>query len=115
MHTFTQALISAKQASGALGITLSTLYRWTRLCGAPYYRAGRTLRFDLSELRAWMRSGAGAKRKGFTLQALAKKAGGMSYAFLSKVENGKADPSLETLKRLAKALKVKVAELVADE
>jgi transcriptional regulator with XRE-family HTH domain len=55
------------------------------------------------------------QRKGLTLQVLAKKAGGMSYTFLSKIENGKADPSLSTLKRLAKALKVKVAKLVADE
>jgi transcriptional regulator with XRE-family HTH domain len=55
------------------------------------------------------------RRRGLTLQELAKKAGGMSYTFLSNVETGKADPSLSTLRRLAKALKVKVAMLVADE
>ena len=39
----------------------------------------------------------------------------MSYAFLSNVETGKADPSLSTLRRLAKALKVRVIDLVRDE
>jgi len=39
----------------------------------------------------------------------------MSQTFLSNVETGKADPSLSTLRRLAKTLKVKVAALVADE
>ena len=55
------------------------------------------------------------QRKGLTLQALAKKAGSMSYTFLSNVETGKADPSLSTLRRLAKALDVSVSELVKDE
>jgi len=55
------------------------------------------------------------RRKGLTLQALAKKAGRMSYTFLSNVETGKADPSLSTLRRLASALEVSVSELVEDE
>lgn len=54
------------------------------------------------------------QRKKLTLKALAKKAGGMSYTFLSNVETGKADPSLSTLKRLAAALGVSVSELVKD-
>ena len=54
------------------------------------------------------------QRKKLTLQALARKAGGMSYTFLSNVETGKADPSLSTLKRLASALGVSVSELVKD-
>lgn len=54
------------------------------------------------------------QRKKLTLQALAKKAGGMSYTFLSNVETGKADPSLSTLTRLAAALGVSVSELVKD-
>jgi transcriptional regulator with XRE-family HTH domain len=53
-------------------------------------------------------------RQKLTLKALAKKAGGMSYPFLSNVETGKADPSLSTLKRLAVALGVSVSELVKD-
>jgi len=54
------------------------------------------------------------QRKKLTLQALAKKAGNMSYTFLSNVETGKADPSLSTLKRLAAALGVNVSELVKE-
>jgi transcriptional regulator with XRE-family HTH domain len=54
------------------------------------------------------------KRKRLTLQVLAAKAGGMSYPFLSKVERGKADPSLSTLRRLARALDVTVSELVKE-
>jgi transcriptional regulator with XRE-family HTH domain len=53
-------------------------------------------------------------RKKLTIQALAKKAGNMSYTFLSNVETGKADPSLSTLKRLADALGVSVSELVKE-
>jgi transcriptional regulator with XRE-family HTH domain len=53
------------------------------------------------------------ERKGFTIRALAAKAK-MSFTYLSNVENRKADPSLSTLKRIAKALKVKVADLLDD-
>jgi len=54
------------------------------------------------------------EQKGLSQRAVATKAK-MSYTYLCNVENGKADPSLSTLKRLAKVLKVKVADLVADE
>ena len=61
-----------------------------------------------------MRLRAIRQRQKLTLKALAKKAGGMSYTFLSNVETGKSDPSLSTLKRLAAALGVSVSELVKD-
>ena len=61
-----------------------------------------------------MRLRAIRQRQNLTLKALAKKAGGMSYTFLSNVETGKSDPSLSTLKRLAAALGVSVSELVKD-
>lgn len=51
--------------------------------------------------------------KGLSLRALAAKAK-MGYPYLCNVENGKADPSLSTLRRLAKALKVKVVELIDE-
>ena len=54
------------------------------------------------------------EHKGLTQKALALKAK-MSITYLCNVENGKADPSLSTLRRLAKALKVRVADIVADE
>ncbi len=53
-------------------------------------------------------------KKGLSQRALAAKAR-MSYTYLCNVENEKADPSLTTLRRLAKALKVRVTDLVADE
>jgi transcriptional regulator with XRE-family HTH domain len=52
--------------------------------------------------------------KRLSLRAVALRAG-MSYTYLCNVENGKADPSLSTLKRLAGALKVSVCDLVKDE
>ena len=53
------------------------------------------------------------ERKGLSVRALAAKAK-MSFTYLSNVENGKADPSLSTLKRIAKTLKVKVADLLNE-
>jgi transcriptional regulator with XRE-family HTH domain len=53
------------------------------------------------------------ERKGLSQKALADRAG-MSYTFLCNVESGKADPSLSTLKRLAKALGITVSELVKE-
>ena len=51
--------------------------------------------------------------KGLSQRALADIAN-MSYTFLSNVEAGKADPSLSTLRRLAKALKVKIVDLLDE-
>jgi transcriptional regulator with XRE-family HTH domain len=46
-----------------------------------------------------------------TQEALAEKAG-ISRTYLARLELGQQDPTLTTLKNLAKALKVKVGELV---
>jgi transcriptional regulator with XRE-family HTH domain len=54
------------------------------------------------------------ERQELSLRALAGRAG-MSYTYLCNVENGKADPSLSTLKRLAGALGITVSDLVTDE
>ena len=54
------------------------------------------------------------RSKGMTQRALADKAH-LSYVYLCNLEGGKVNVSLFTLRRLAKALKVKVADLVADE
>ncbi len=53
------------------------------------------------------------KEKGLSQRALAAKAK-MSVTYLCNVENGKADPSLSTLRRLAKALRVKVVNLLDE-
>jgi transcriptional regulator with XRE-family HTH domain len=51
-----------------------------------------------------------ADRK-MTQEALAEKAG-ISRTYLARLELGQQDPTLTTLKNLAKALKVTVGELV---
>jgi transcriptional regulator with XRE-family HTH domain len=53
------------------------------------------------------------EHKGLSQRALAAKAK-MSQTYLCNVETGKADPSLSTLKRLAKALGITVSELVKE-
>ncbi len=50
-------------------------------------------------------------KRGMTQEALAKKAG-ISRGYLLRLEAGRQDPSLSTLTSLAKALKVKVGELI---
>jgi transcriptional regulator with XRE-family HTH domain len=53
------------------------------------------------------------KEAGLTQEKLAEKAG-LSYKYLGEVERGVVNVSLDSLMRLAKALKVKVADLVRD-
>jgi transcriptional regulator with XRE-family HTH domain len=49
--------------------------------------------------------------RGLTQEALAKRAG-ISRAYLARLEMGRHDPHLSRLRKLAKALRVSVAELV---
>ena len=51
--------------------------------------------------------------KGYSLRRLADKVG-MSYVALFRLERGETDPRLGTLRKLAKALKVTVAELIGE-
>lgn len=51
--------------------------------------------------------------KGVSLRAL-KKASGVAVATLARIEAGGYDPRLSTLRRLAKALQVTVAELIGE-
>jgi transcriptional regulator with XRE-family HTH domain len=51
------------------------------------------------------------ERKGLTQEALAAKSG-VSRAYLSRLEMGRHDPPLSRLRKIAKALRVKVSELV---
>ena len=43
-----------------------------------------------------------------------KKASGVAVSSLARFEAGKGDPQLSTLRRLAKALSVTVAELIGE-
>ena len=49
--------------------------------------------------------------RGWSQEELAKKAG-LARAYIARLEIGRHDPSLSTVVKLAKALKVKVGELV---
>lgn len=51
-------LTAAGLAAKALGLDRHTLYRLASRHLIPHYRAGRALRFDVEELRGWMRQQA---------------------------------------------------------
>lgn len=51
--------------------------------------------------------------QGYSLRALADKVG-MSYVALFRLESGETDPRLGTLRKLATALNVTVAELIGE-
>lgn len=51
--------------------------------------------------------------KGVSLRAL-KKASGVAVSSLARLEAGQGDPQLSTLRKLAKALNVTVAELIGE-
>jgi transcriptional regulator with XRE-family HTH domain len=50
-------------------------------------------------------------KRGLTQAALAERAG-LTLAYIGRLETGHYDPQLSTLKRLARALKVSLAELL---
>jgi transcriptional regulator with XRE-family HTH domain len=58
-----------------------------------------------------MRIKALREKRGLSQQALADKAG-LSRTYLARLETARQDPTLSTLEKLAKALKVKLPELV---
>jgi transcriptional regulator with XRE-family HTH domain len=68
-------------------------------------------------MRAIQRFGQQLQRlrtsRGLTQEQLAVTAG-LSHAFLTKLELGQHDPSLSTLVRLAKVLKISVGELLGE-
>lgn len=53
------------------------------------------------------------EKQGLSVRALAAKAG-MSYTYVSNVENEKVDPALSTLRRLAKALGTTASDLIRE-
>ena len=53
------------------------------------------------------------ERKGVSLRAL-KRASGVAVSSLALFEAGQGDPQLSTLRKLAKALNVTVAELIEE-
>lgn len=53
------------------------------------------------------------EERGLSLRAL-KKVSGVAVSALAKMEGGEGDPQLSTLKKLAKALRCTVAELIGE-
>lgn len=51
-------LVNVETAAKALGISRNFLYRAAARGSCPFYRAGRTVRFSVTELREWMRQQA---------------------------------------------------------
>ena len=51
------------------------------------------------------------ERRGLTQQELAKKAG-IGRSYLARLETARQDPTLSTLEKIAKALRVKVRQLI---
>ena len=52
------------------------------------------------------------KKKELTQEDLAYKAG-LDYSYINQIENGKRNPSMEAVEKIAKALGVKVQALVS--
>jgi len=47
--------VDVVEAARHLGVTRDTIYRWIDARGFPAHRAGRLLRFKLSEIDDWVR------------------------------------------------------------
>ena len=62
---------------------------------------------SMSKLAEWR------KRRELSQRALAK-AANVSYVTVARLETGKFDPRLSTLRQLAKVLKLKVRDLLDD-
>ena len=51
--------VNAEEVATHLGVTKDTIYRWIDKKDFPAHRAGRLLRFKLSEIDDWVRLGPG--------------------------------------------------------
>jgi transcriptional regulator with XRE-family HTH domain len=70
------------------------------------------IRYKMTPIgRVAMQIKALREKRGLSQQALADKAG-LSRTYLARLETARQDPTLSTLEKLAKALKVKLPELV---
>jgi len=51
--------VDVEAVASHLGVTKDTIYRWIDKKGFPAHRAGRLLRFKLSEIDDWVRLDTG--------------------------------------------------------
>jgi len=52
-----EALLSAEELSGVLGIARNQIYRLTRRDEIPYFKAGKYYRYSASEVKAALHKG----------------------------------------------------------
>ena len=57
-------LVNVKEAARLTGLTKFFLYRYAAAGKIPHFRAGKALRFSMTELLDWMRSGGTEAIKG---------------------------------------------------
>ena len=55
--------VNAEEVAKHLGVRRESVYRWIDKKGFPAYRAGRLLRFKLSEVDEWVRKGDQQSKK----------------------------------------------------
>ena len=53
-----ERLLSPSEASGLLGVSVSTIYTWAYRRQIPFQKVGRALRFSPEALREWLASQA---------------------------------------------------------
>lgn len=52
-----QASATVEDVADEFGIHKNTVYGWVSDTDIPHYRLGRVLRFDISEVRQWLKAG----------------------------------------------------------
>lgn len=52
--------VSVDQVTAHLGVSQDSVYRWIASRGLPAHRIGRLWKFKLSDVDAWVRTGAAA-------------------------------------------------------
>jgi excisionase family DNA binding protein len=67
--------VDIDEVAAHLRVARKTIYRWIEAKGFPAHRAGRLLRFKLSEVDAWFVKSGGAAGDGSSTSASAEEAG----------------------------------------
>ena len=63
--------VDVEEVANHLGVRKESVYRWIDKKGFPAHKAGRLLRFKLSEVDAWVRKDSDVQREGFRNDELA--------------------------------------------
>lgn len=63
--------VDVEEVANHLGVRKESAYRWIDKKGFPAHKAGRLLRFKLSEVDAWVRQDSDIQREGFRNDELA--------------------------------------------